>query len=55
MNLRQRTLGNMLANAILTPLSGVIVAAGILLIELGVRVPILDLPTFAWLAGLLPL
>ena len=55
MNLRQRTLGNMLANAILTPLSGVIVAAGILLIGLGVRVPILDLPAFAWLAGLLPL
>ena len=55
MKLRQRTFGNMLANAILTPLSGVIVAAGILLLGLGVRVPILDLPAVAWLAALVPL
>lgn len=55
MKLRQRTFGNMLANAILTPLSGVIVAAGILLLGLGVRVPILDLPAAAWLAALVPL
>ena len=55
MKLRQRTFGNILANAVLTPLSGLIVAAGILLVGLGVRVPILDLPAIAWLAGLVPI
>ncbi|MBP7600016.1 MAG: hypothetical protein KA750_01620 [Thermoflexales bacterium] len=54
MKLRQRTFGNMLANAILTPISGLIVAAGILLIGLNVRVPILDLPAITWLVGLVP-
>ncbi|MEO6063033.1 MAG: hypothetical protein ABIQ99_13945 [Thermoflexales bacterium] len=54
MKLRQRTFGNMLANAVLSPISGLILAAGILLLGLGVRVPILDLPAIAWLVGLVP-
>lgn len=55
MNLRKRTLGNILSNAVFTPLSGVIVAAGILLVGLNVQVPLVDLPAWAWLVGLVPL
>ncbi len=54
MNLRKRTFGNILANAVFTPLSGLIVAGGILLLGLGVRVPILDLPEITWLVVLVP-
>lgn len=55
MNLRQRTLGAIVANAVFTPLSGLIIAAAILLVGLGVPVPALDAPSIVWLVPLVPL
>ena len=54
-NLRQRTFWTLLQNALLSPLSALVIAAAILLVGLGVPVPVLNLPPLAWLIGLAPL
>lgn len=54
MNLRQRTIVALLGNAVLSPLSGLILAAAIVLVGVGVRVPVLDLPPAFWLVPLVP-
>ncbi len=54
-NLRQRTFWALLQNAIFSPLSGLLIAAGIVLVGLNVRVPVVDAPAYAWLLGLVPL
>lgn len=59
-DLRQRTLGRIIQNAIFSPVSALIIAAGIILVGLGVPIPILSEPPFNlasvwWLAGLVPL
>lgn len=59
-DLRQRTRGKLIQNAIFSPLSALIIAAGILLVGLGVPIPILSEPPFNlqavwWLAGIVPL
>lgn len=59
-DLRQRTRGKLIQNAIFSPISALIIAAGIILVGLGVPIPILSgppfyLPAIWWLAGLVPL
>jgi hypothetical protein len=54
-DLRQRTFWTLLQNAIFSPLSGLLIAASILLVGLGVNVPVLNAPPVAWLIGLAPL
>ena len=54
-DLRQRTFWALLQNAVFSPLSGLIIAVSILLVGLGVNVPVLNAPAYAWLAGLVPL
>jgi hypothetical protein len=59
-DLRQRTRGKLIQNAVFSPLSALIIAAGIILVGLGVPIPVLSQPPFNlpavwWLAGLVPL
>jgi hypothetical protein len=54
-DLRQRTFWALLQNAVFSPLSGLIIALAILLIGLGVGVPVVNAPPYAWLVGLAPL
>lgn len=58
-DLRQRAAGALLKNAILSPISAVIIAASMLLVGLGVDIPVigqaLHLAPAWWLAGLVPL
>jgi hypothetical protein len=54
-DLRQRSLRALLQNAIISPLSGVIIALSILLVGLSVRVPLVNAAPITWLFGLLPL
>jgi hypothetical protein len=54
-DLRQRTFWTLFQNALFSPLSGLIIALGILLVGLGVNVPVVNAPPVAWLAGLAPL
>jgi hypothetical protein len=54
-DIRQRAAGQILKNAVFSPLSAVIIAAGILLVGLGVRVPVVDASPLWWLAGLAPM
>jgi hypothetical protein len=58
-DLRQRTRGKLIQNAIFSPLSALIIAAGIILVGLQVPIPILTdalgVPPVAWLAGIVPL
>lgn len=58
-DIRQRAAGALLKNAILSPVSAVIIAASLLLVGLGVDIPVigqaLHLAPAWWLAGLLPL
>jgi len=53
-NLKQRALRTMVQNAILSPASALVIAAAILLVGLGVRVPLVDAPPIAWLVALTP-
>ena len=54
-NLRQRTFWTLLQNAVFTPLSGLLIAAAIVLVGLGVTIPVLNAPPLTWLVGLVPL
>ncbi|MFC1463453.1 MAG: hypothetical protein ACFLMY_01265 [Candidatus Brachytrichaceae bacterium NZ_4S206] len=59
-DLRQRTRGKLIQNAIFSLPSALIIAAGIVLVGLGVPIPVLgqppfNLPPVLWLAGLVPL
>jgi hypothetical protein len=59
-DLRQRALGTVIRNAIFSPASALVIAAGIVLVGLGVQIPILgasplDVPPVGWLALLAPL
>lgn len=59
-DLRQRTRGKLIQNAIFSLPSALIIAAGIVLVGLGIPIPILgqppfNLPPVLWLAGLVPL
>lgn len=58
-DLRQRTRGKLIQNAIFSPLSALVIAAGIILVGLQVPIPVLTdalgVPPVAWLAGLVPL
>ncbi len=54
-DIRQRAAGQILKDAAFSPLSALIIAAGILLVGLGVRVPVLDASPIWWLAGLAPM
>jgi hypothetical protein len=58
-DLRQRTRGKLLQNAIFSPISALIIAAGIILVGLQVPIPILTdtlgLAPAWWLAGIVPL
>lgn len=58
-DLRQRTRGKLIQNAIFSPLSALIIAAGIILVGLQVPIPVLTdvlgVPPVAWLAGIVPL
>ncbi len=53
-DLKQRAFWTMVQNAILSPASALVIAAAILLVGLGVRVPLVDAPPVAWLAALTP-
>jgi hypothetical protein len=53
-DLHQRTFWTLLQNAIFSPLSGLLVAAAIVLVGLGVAVPVLNAPPLAWLLALVP-
>ncbi len=58
-DLRQRARGKILQNALFNPLSALIIAAGIVLVGLGVQIPVLGdapfyLPPVAWLVGIVP-
>lgn len=58
-DLRQRAVGTLIKNAIFSPASGIILAAGIVLVGLGIDIPIigqaLNLAPAWWLAGIAPL
>lgn len=54
-DLKQRTFRAMLQNAVLSPASALVIAAAILLVGLGVRVPLVDAPPVMWLPVLTPL
>ena len=59
-DLRRRTRSKLIQNAVFSPLSALIIAAGIILVGLGVPIPILsqppfNLPAIWWLAALAPL
>jgi predicted RNA-binding Zn ribbon-like protein len=58
-DLRQRTRGKLIQNAIFSPLSALLIAAGIILVGLQVPIPVLTdvlgVPPVAWLAGIVPL
>jgi hypothetical protein len=54
-DLKQRAFWTMIQNAILSPASALVIAAAILLVGLGVRVPLVDAPPVAWLVALTPL
>lgn len=58
-DLRQRALGALVKNAVFSPLSALVIAAGIALIGLDVDIPVLgaalNLSPWWWLAALLPL
>jgi hypothetical protein len=59
-DLRQRALGKIIQNAVFSIPSALIIAAGIILVGLGVPIPILSEPPFNlssvwWLAGIAPL
>jgi len=59
-DLRRRTRSKLIQNAVFSPLSALIIAAGIILVGLGVPIPILsqppfNLPAIWWLAALGPL
>ncbi len=57
-DIRQRAAGTLLKNAVLSPLSAIILAAGILLVGLRVDIPLigvpLDLSPLWWLAAIVP-
>jgi hypothetical protein len=57
-DLRQRALGALLKNAVFSPLSALVIAAGIALVGLDVDIPVLgvalNLSPWWWLAALLP-
>ena len=58
-DLRQRTIGTLIKNAVFSPLSAVVIAAGIALIALDIDIPLLgvalNLSPWWWLALLIPL
>lgn len=54
MDLRQRTRGKRILNALKSPVSILIASAALILVGLGIRVPVLDWPSAAWLLPLLP-
>ncbi len=54
-DLKQRAFWTMVQNAILSPASAFVIAAAILLVGLGVRVPLVDAPPVAWLVALTPI
>jgi hypothetical protein len=58
-SLRQRTLGKILEKAVVNPISGALIAAGIVLVGLQVPIPVLSSPPFYasplwWLAAIVP-
>ena len=54
-DLKQRAFWAIVQKAILSPASALVIAAAILLVGLGVRVPLVDAPPTAWLVALAPL
>jgi hypothetical protein len=54
-DLRQRTFWTLLQNAVLTPVSGLLIGLAILLVGLGVSVPVLNAPPATWLVALAPI
>jgi hypothetical protein len=58
-DLRQRAIGTLIRNAVFSPISAIVIAAGIALIGLNVDIPVLgaalNLSSWWWLAGLAPL
>lgn len=57
-DIRQRAAGTLLKNAVLSPLSAIILAAGIVLVGLGVDIPLIGVPLNLspvwWLAAVVP-
>ena len=54
-DIRQRTFSALMQNAILSPVSALLIGLGIILIGVGVKVPILNLSPVYWLVLVLPL
>jgi hypothetical protein len=58
-DLRQRAAGTLVKNAVFSPLSGLVIAAGIVLVGLGIDIPVigplLNLNPAWWLAGIVPI
>ncbi|MCW1968673.1 MAG: hypothetical protein KIH69_011235 [Anaerolineae bacterium] len=54
MDTRQRARSAILSNAIFSVPSALVIAAGVLLVGLDVRIPVVDLPAVTWLAAVAP-
>jgi len=54
-DLRQRTFWTLLQNAVLSPISGVLIAMAIILVGIGVKVPVINATPVTWLIAIIPI